>query len=274
MNFLFTLLLLSITSIGAYDVPINDGFVTDEVGILTAEQEEVLEQQLREYQTGSGIEIAILIIDNSNQTPLSDIATATLRDWGVGNKDNNDGVVLVHEYSTREVFITTGYGAEGFLPDLVVAGILDTDVIPAFREADYFEGYSKGASAIASHYTGEFDADRYKEPLIDSGNNWFWFFVVIQLFASFLARSKSIWAGGLIGLIAGIICLFIWGWWLSIPALIILGLIIDYVLSNASHKSGGNRIGYSGYRSKRSRSRSWRGFGGGTGGGGGAGRSY
>lgn len=273
MNIFLSFLLLCITTVSAYTVPANDGFVTDEVGLFTQEQEEVLEQQLREYQTGSGIEIALLIIDNSDFEPLVDIATQTLRDWGVGNKSTNDGVVIVHEYTTREVFITTGYGAEGFLPDLVIAGILDTDIIPFFREGKYFEGYAQGMASIAKHYSGEYTSTRYQAPIVTGNGVWFWFFIVIQLFASFLARSKSIWAGGLLGLIAGIICVFIWSTWLSVPLLIIIGLIIDYILSNGRLNTG-NRIGYSGHRSRHSRRSSWRGFGGGTGGGGGAGRSY
>lgn len=257
----------------AYELPPNDGFVTDTVGILTADQEEQLETQLRAYQTGSGIEIAILIVDSLGSEPVANVAVQALRDWGVGNEDNNDGVLILHEYSTRNVFITTGYGAEGILPDLVIAGILDTDIVPNFRSGEYANGYLVAIASIKKHFSGEYTASRYSTPPHAFNSIWIWFIIVIQLFGSFMARSKSVWAGGLLGFIGGVIFVFIGGFWLAIPLLIVLGIVVDYILSNGTFGASTPRFGYRGFSSS-SKKRSWRGFGGGTGGGGGAGRSY
>jgi uncharacterized protein len=64
----------------------------------------------------------------------------------------------------REVTIQTGYGLEGAVPDLVAKGIIDTDIIPHFREAQYYEGIAAAIDSLQKHIGGEYTAERYEDP--------------------------------------------------------------------------------------------------------------
>ncbi len=155
-----------------------------------------------------------------------------------------------------------GYGLEGALPDIVVGGILNEDLKPALQVGKYFEGLEATVDAMEKHIGGEYTADRYNESNGSSGITFLFFFVFIfgQLFAAWFARSKSWWAGGIVGGLAGLVLAFIWSWWVSIPFLIILGLAFDYVVSKNP-----------GMASRRGRRGPWiggGGFGGGSSGGG------
>lgn len=261
-----------------FTVPPNDAYVTDEVEVLTEEQELQLEEKLKLYAEATSNEIAILIVPTLNEEPEAETAVAILRKWGIGDSDKNNGVLILHNYNERRVFISVGYGLEGALPDLVIDGILQKDMTPSFREGNYFAGYSKIIDALIGHIGGEYTAERYTKSEFSYSGIFFFLFFFLEALISFLRRTKSWWQGGVIGAVVGIVLLFIEGWWLAIPVFIVLGLIIDYIVSTIGFMAGastGGRTGY-GYRSSTSRRRSggFRGFGGGSGGAGGAGRSY
>lgn len=263
----------------AFTVPLNDGFVTDEAGVLSIEQEQGIEALLQTYKEQTSNEIAILIIPSLNGGVDSDIATEVLRDWGVGDKEKNNGVLLLHAYEDRRVFITVGYGLEGALPDLVLDGIIAMDIVPAFQKGDYGIGFTQAINAIQKHIGNEYTADRYVASNIPYEGIMLCIIFALQGIAGWLASTRSWWLGGVIGFIGGIILTMLFSWWLSIPLLALLGLLFDYLISKTSLSRGftyGNTSIPSRFRTPYSSGRrsSFGGFGGGRSGGAGAGRSY
>ena len=105
----------------AFEVPPNDGFVTDTAGVLTEDQEADLEQKLQIYREQTSNEIAILIVDSLKGEVIADVAVQIGRAWGIGTKDNDNGILLLMAYQEREIFLGTGYGLEGAVPDIVAA---------------------------------------------------------------------------------------------------------------------------------------------------------
>ena len=262
----------------AFTIPPNDGFITDQVGLLTWQQEEGIEARLQAYQRSTSNEIAILIVSTLNGRPEAEVAVDVIRKWGIGTSENNNGVLLLHMYDDRRVYIAVGYGLEGVLPDLVVDGIIQTDIAPDFREGDYALGYSKAIDALEKHIGNEYTAERYKARSDSFHRILFILFLLFEPIAAILGRTRSWWLGGIFGLAGGIVLVALYGWWLSIPILTIIGLFFDYIVSRSAIGMGNSRYrrGSSGYyRSSSRRSRStFGGFGGGSAGGGGAGRSY
>ncbi len=262
----------------AFEVPPNDGFVTDTAGILKPEEDAQLELMLAQYQKETTNEIAVVILQSLAGEPIADAAVAIGRKWGVGTRESNNGVLLVIAYEDHSIFLATGYGLEGALPDIVAKGIIDTEIAPQFRDGNYYEGVTAGVLAIEKHIAGEYKADRYAS----SGSGgalfpWFLFFVFI-LFnwcAAVFAKTKSWWLGGVVGGVLGILYTFLFSFWYSIPILVVVGLIFDYIVSQVTGRSrkwgmGGGSGRWGGGLGGGSGSGGFGGFGGGSFGGGGA----
>lgn len=224
----------------AYDVPPNDGFVTDTVGILAKDQEASLEQRLRQYRDETSNEIAVVIVKSLHGEAIEDAGLEIGRKWGVGSTKNN-GILLLIAYDDHEVRFDVGYGLEGAVPDLVAKGIIDEDIVPAFRDGDYFTGIASTIDSLQKHIGGEYTAERYAATDGDgiSGSALFFFgFIVLQWLIAILGRTKSWWVGGVIGGFGGLVLALVFSWWLAIPILIPLGLLLDFLVSRNFQRRG------------------------------------
>ncbi len=255
--FLSTVLLTFAGTAFAFEVPPNDGYVTDIANVLSLDQESALESDLTAYQNETSNEIAILIVETLEGESIADAAVEIGRKWGVGQADFNNGIMIVIAYADRKLFIATGYGMEGAVPDIVAKGIIDEDITPYFKQGKYFEGISAGISALKKHIGGEYTAERFKQKKSDgSGAAWIFFvcFILLQWLSAIFARTKSWWLGGIVGAVAGIILVMIYSWWISIPILALIGFLLDYAVSQN-------------YKKNRGKASWWAGGGGGRGGG-------
>ncbi len=273
------------TAHAAFPVPDNDGFITDTVGILTSEQDAELERILTDYRATTSNEIAVLVVDTLSDEPIADAAVATLRKWGVGNNEKNNGVLLLIAYGDRKVFLATGYGLEGAIPDITAKKIIDQELLPQFSDGAYYDGIHDAVSAIIQTIGGEYTADEEEGntsgillPSIILG--LYLLINVLRVLGVILARSKSWWLGGLIGGGFGVIFSLITGAWWVLILLVIVGFVFDYFVSKygysprSRYRRGGSRwIGGSGGWGGGGGG-GFSGFGGGSSGGGGAGGSW
>lgn len=259
----------------ALSLPPNDGFVTDDAQILSVEEELTLESELSAYRTQTSNEIAVLIIPSLSGAVISDVGVEVMREWGIGSSKRDNGILLLIAYADHEIGITTGYGLEGAVPDLVASGIIEEDMVPHFRDGNPYEGIRAAVASLQKHIGGEYTADRYAESSDDAGwFGWFIFFLffILNIFATVFARTRSWWLGGVVGAVFGILLTIIYGWWLSIPFFVALGLLSDYLLSRTGIRHAvmhrRNTFG-SGFRGGPGGG-GFGGFGGGSTGGGGA----
>ena len=279
--FLTVLLLASVQHASAFTVPTNDGFVTDEAKVLSPTEEASLEKILSEYRAETSNEIAVLIMPSLHGESIEDSAVDVGRAWGIGTSEHNNGILLLISLEDRKLFLATGYGLEGAVPDIVARGIIEKDIIPEFREGKYYDGILAGIDSLKKHIGGEYTAERYAESS-DTSGSWgfllFFVFIGLQWMLAIMARTKSWWLGGIFGGIFGVILAFLIGFWIGIPILVALGLFLDYVISK-NYKSRGKTQWWAGGGwgpggSGGSGSGGFGGFSGGSFGGGGAGGSW
>ena len=267
----------------AYTPPPNDGFVTDAIGLLSPSEEQALEADLQAYAQETSNEIAILIVNDLQGEDIAEASVDVGRSWGVGGEQNDNGLLIFFKQSPtlgdREIFIATGYGLEGAVPDLVAKGVIEEDIIPRFRDGEYALGFAEGIEALKKHIGGEYTADRYARS--DDGAWPFLIFIAFVLFdavAAFLGRTKSWWFGGILGGVFGVILTAMYAWWISIPVLVAIGLVLDFVLSQSGYgtkrRGRGGRGGFWGGGFGGGGSGGVGGFGGGSFGGGGAGSRF
>lgn len=222
----------------ALDVPPNDGYVTDasnvQPALISPAQDAALEAKLSDYEARTTNQIAVLVVRSLEDEVLEEYAVKAFRQYGIGTKKNN-GILILVSYDDRAVRLEVGYGLEGAVPDIVASGIIETDMIPKFRDGDYAGAIDAAIDALEKHIANEYTADRYTKPAEDGAGigsfGFFFGFVVLQWLLSILARTRSWWLGGVFGFIGGAILAFLYGWWLSIPFLVVLGFLLDFVVS-------------------------------------------
>ncbi len=145
--------------------PETIGYVYDYAGIIDDADESEMRSLGKSIDDASGAQIVVVTVDDTGDYPIEDYALDLFRQWGIGNKEKNNGVLLVvnkknmmQDISGR-VRIQVGYGLEGAIPDSVAGRILDDYVLPRWDEDDYSEGITDGYMAIAKQVADEYDLD-------------------------------------------------------------------------------------------------------------------
>ncbi|HEV8273108.1 MAG TPA: TPM domain-containing protein [Chitinophagaceae bacterium] len=132
--------------------------VVDNTNTLTNEQIEALNQKLTHYKDSTSNEIAVVLINSLDDYPIEDVAIRILRNWGVGGKEHNNGVVLLVAKNDKKVRIETGYGLEGAIPDITAKSIIDNEITPNFREGNFYRGLDEATNEIIKAAAGEYKA--------------------------------------------------------------------------------------------------------------------
>jgi uncharacterized protein len=149
--------------------------VNDFTNTLTASQKEALEQKLVAFDDSSSSQVAIVIIPTTGDYTIEEVGLEIGRRWGVGNKDINNGVILLIAKNDRKVRIEVGYGLEGALPDITAKNIIDNEIIPNFKQDNYYRGIDRGTDAIIKATQGEYEAPANygkRKDKIDSLKTW------------------------------------------------------------------------------------------------------
>ncbi len=136
-------------------------YVHDFSNWLDRNQVAMLEEKLRRYHDSTSTQLVVMIRPNLGDYDKSSYAIELGNRWGIGKKSKNNGVVMLikSEQPDRGIFIATGYGTEGALPDILAGQIIRNTMGPFFREKKYYEGIDAGTNEIIKALSGEFKND-------------------------------------------------------------------------------------------------------------------
>ena len=147
----------------AVRLPRASGFVNDFAGVMQRQDQEAAENLAAAIREKTGAELVIVTVDSfsahGNFGTLDEFSLALAQSWGIGQRGQDSGVLLILAVTEREVKIEVGYGLEGVIPDSAAGRILDNEVIPAFRQGDFSGGLLKGLQAIAARVANEHGLD-------------------------------------------------------------------------------------------------------------------
>jgi uncharacterized protein len=235
--------------------------VNDFARILGADEVRSLEQKLVSFNDSTSTQIALVIVPSLNGYDKADFSQRLAEKWGIGQKGLNNGILILIKPKTGDsngqVQISPGYGLEGAIPDITCAEIIDREMLPSFRNGDYYSGIDRAANTLMSLARGEYSAAEYgHKAKKSSGKNIpfgliiFVVFIIIAMTSrgSGGSNNKHISTGGL-------------------PFWMLMGMM------NSGRGSGGSWGGFSGGGSSGGGG-GFGGFGGGSFGGGGAGGSW
>ncbi|MEW6300743.1 MAG: TPM domain-containing protein, partial [Thermodesulfobacteriota bacterium] len=130
-------------------IPPPQGLVSDFAGVIDHATRQQLTRLLEELKVKTGAEIAVVTVDTTRPLTAFEYAMKVAEAWKPGAKDKDNGVVFLVATKDRQMFIATGYGVEGVLPDGRVGEIQDDYILPYFRQGDYARGILAGTQVMA-----------------------------------------------------------------------------------------------------------------------------
>lgn len=234
---LVTLWLLCASAHAALEFPALTGRVVDDAGLLSAATRAQLTQLSEQHERTSTNQLVIVTVKSLQGYPVEDFGYQLGRHWGIGQKGQNNGVLLIVAPNEREVRIEVGYGLEGQLTDALSSHIIQSQILPHFKRGDYEGGIVAGAQAIVAVFAGEAlpatpNPPRIAAPQMPIPALLIFGVIVGQILAMFLSR---VFAGTLAGAIAAAVVWFISGTLLMSA----FAAIVIFVLVALSGRGGG-----------------------------------
>ena len=173
-NTIFSTLLMLFVSLGVSaaipDKPTQKLLLWDYAGVIEPYQAQLLEDSLEYFSRTTSNQIVVMTVTNEmlDGLDMAEFGQEVGEKWGVGHKGSDNGVVILIKPKTGDnamgkgrAFITTGYGAEGPLPDLLCSKIVDNEMIPHFKEHDYAGGIWAALDVIKPALQGDFNTEEY-----------------------------------------------------------------------------------------------------------------
>lgn len=143
----------------------EDHLVFQFTNFLNAQEAQQLDAKLVHFARETSNRIAIVAVDTLCGYPASDFAFRLGEAWGFGKKGVDNGVLILVKPNgppgSRHVFIATGYGLEGAIPDLIANRIVEEEIIPRFRNGDFYGGLDKATNVLMGLAKGEINAKSY-----------------------------------------------------------------------------------------------------------------
>lgn len=171
------LILLFAASAIAQDIPPRPDpprLVNDFAGILSAEQVQALEDKLVAFNDSFSTQIVVVTVKSLEGYDKNQFAQMLGQKWGVGQQGKNNGAVVLvkpkYPQDPGQTCIQTGYGLEGAIPDALAKRIVENEMIPAFKQGDYYQGLEAATSTMISLARGEFTADQYQKRIAKKSN--------------------------------------------------------------------------------------------------------
>ncbi len=265
MKYLLALILSSFSVVlSAQQLPEKPNpprIVNDFAGILSEQERQSLEKQLVQFNNETSTQIAIVTVKSLDGTSIDDYAFKLGEKWGIGQKGKDNGALILvkPKYGNEKgrAFIALGYGLEGVVPDALANRIVDNEMIPRFKNNDYYGGLLAAATRLTQLTKGEFTAENYMSQTshkgkVGGGVGTIIFMIIMFFIFSRAGRARNSSLGRS-----------------NLPFWIFLGM-----MGSGSRGHGGSFDSFSGGGGSFGGGSSFGGFGGGSFGGGGAGGSW
>jgi uncharacterized protein len=200
-------------ALAAQTFPALTGRVVDEARLLSPSQRAGIEAKLAALEAKTTDQFVVVTLNSLQGTDIADYGYQLGRHWGIGQKDKNNGVLLIVAPNEREVRIEVGYGLEGDLTDAVTHLIIQNAILPRFRADDMPGGIERGVDDIIQVLSGDAEAFKARAAQRSGDDSWISFlhalfvaFVIFMILTSFFRRPGwwiGPWGGGSSGSSSG-----------------------------------------------------------------------
>jgi len=210
------MVLASLTAIAA-NFPALTGRVVDDANVITPQARASLEAKLKDLEDKSGIQLVVATVRSLDDQDVESYGNALFRAWKLGEKQKNNGVLLLVAPHEHRVRIEVGYGLEGTLTDALSKLIITNAIVPRFKANDYAGGIDRGVDDIIAVLTTD-SADWQARPhlrvddqpsLVDAAGPLLVLIIFVILFLTMTHNARN--SGGRIVRRGGNIIFIPWG---------------------------------------------------------------
>ena len=163
LSFCLLSLLLTVGPL-AKEIPDYQGFVSDYANLLSGSERTSLEMKLREFNSSTSTQIAVLTINSLEGETIEDFAIRVAEKWKVGQKGLDNGAIFLISKNDHRLRIEVGQGLEGIIPDIIAGRIINNIIVPEFKAGNFSRGIDGGVEAMMSAAKQEYDAIPGKPP--------------------------------------------------------------------------------------------------------------
>lgn len=154
--------------------------VNDYSNTLSVQEIAQLEQKLLAYNDSTSTQLAIVIMRSTGDYEIADYAQRLGEHWGIGTAKDN-GILILAAMNDRKIFIATGRGMEGVVPDALAKRIVQNLILPNFKMESYFQGLDQATDMIFKLASGEYKPDEV-DSKGDSGGGGLILLIVFIIF--------------------------------------------------------------------------------------------
>jgi uncharacterized protein len=175
--------------------PTLDSYVVDKVGLLDLNNKDQLIRKLKEYEKNSSNQIVVVILKSLDNQDIETYGYQLGRYWKIGQKDKDNGVLLIISMAEHKIRIEVGYGLESTISDAVAFDIIHTILTPKFRQKKYFEAINEATDAIIKAAANDYkisDESKLLKQDEDFIPYLFISFILMQVFVSKTTKDKKI----------------------------------------------------------------------------------
>src|SRR3984893_5304769 len=189
---IITLIVVAVTSHAAEVIPPKPaGYFNDYASVVSKEAALRFNEQLAQFERETSDQVVVAVFPKmQSDSSIEDYTQRVAQAWGVGQKEQRNGVVLFVFKSDRKMYIQVGYGLEGALPDITAFDITEYHIKPQFRNNNYEGGLATGIDLICKAIRGEYkgrgqtDLERHRGTSSPFGFLLFLLVLIIFLIAS------------------------------------------------------------------------------------------
>lgn len=189
---------LTVAASAAPVFPSLSGRVVDEANMLSSGAERRIASLSEAHEKASTNQVVVATFADLQGYSIEEFGYQLGREWGIGQVDKNNGVLLIVAQAERKVRIEVGYGLEGELTDAVASNIINAVITPSFKRAQFDQGVTAGTQAIIAALGGEYQMVPKQDGREDRGFS-LWkllaFIVIFFIFPGMFGRRRL--AGGL-----------------------------------------------------------------------------
>jgi uncharacterized protein len=151
------LMLVAMAVLAAPKFPELTGRVVDGAGLLSGTARAALDEKLAAHEAQTTNQVVVVTLTSLQGYDIADFGYQLGRHWQIGQKDRNNGVLLIVAPQERKVRIEVGYGLEGSLTDVLSHDIIQSRILPHFRQGNYEAGIVAGVDAILKAIEGTYE---------------------------------------------------------------------------------------------------------------------
>lgn len=122
--------------------------VVDQANLLSASQKQEISQRILKLHEEGKAQIGVVIVPTTGQEDIFGFAMRIADQWQLGSAKQDNGLLIAIAVNDRRMQILTGYGLEGVIPDIIANRIINQQITPYFKQAQYAQGVNAGLTEI------------------------------------------------------------------------------------------------------------------------------